>query len=302
MQVYVNSIPIDFALESSSSEKFSSILGSIEDWLIQDNLYCLDVQVSLHEANTFQNTINYEQTFSKDIEKIEIEAGSLEVLLFQTIEILLPYLNNLIDIVIQEDFCRDSKFQESINWVCETVLFLGPYFNSNKNNGLEILENTTLSKLSALENALEHIKTYSVNKVEEKESFIYALGTIHNRVHFWFETLRFSKISYDEAKEVWDSFLLIIPDFVKQLENIAQLFTVGNEFQAFQKLVIVWTYINQSLILLSRFHPEEKQIGDVIKVLSQMTELLVKRDFLTAADIIDFDLKGFFENLSDVKF
>ena len=108
------------------------------------------------------------------------------------------------------------------------------------------------------------------------------------------------QLSEEEIKALKDKFKDQVPQLLKLVEDIATSLTVGKEAQAMTGIEQLVEYFSELLALLGRDQNQKEFSEKLVGLLSELTSALDSADLVTAADIIDYDLKDVLDELQAV--
>ena len=266
MEIYINKEPVAFQLEKETS--LDSIINYMHDWANQQNLYVLDYKV-FPEIPTLKSV--------NQIKTIHITVGKQEDLVFENLQNLSDYLDNIGSFIASKITAHNllteeerKQLNEGYEWIKDSVDGLSKFFSSS-----ELIADTMLSSLDAEGQLLDQIEL---------------LANLKNAVMNMMRQVQFAGLSEKEIENMIDDFVEAIPQVTVKLEEIATGFTLGKEAEALSSLEETVQYIMEGITVLRKKNVNFNS-DKMVSILNDLTRSLDESDFVTAADIVDFDLK-----------
>ncbi len=270
MKILINSENVDFSLEENLS--LSAIVDEVADWAQSQNLYILDYRFSLQEGR------HTERPCRDDLAQVEFLIGDHR-------ELILTHLNELQEFIDRAGMFlaekarneQDLSAQEEQQYR-EAVEFL--------RESITTLEKQTGGISEEFEAAL--ISLESSAGIFEK---LQALALIRNKVSLWVRQLRLDSLTEEDKNNLRRDFAQKITPLADQLEKIAGDFTAGKEAAALNALEPVVELLSDGLAVLLSAEKVPEAAEKLVALLSELTAALDAADLVTAADLIDFDLR-----------
>ncbi|MFO1527873.1 MAG: hypothetical protein U1F16_18015 [Turneriella sp.] len=279
MRIYIGDEALQFEL--TETLPFNQILQKLSAWAESQNLYIIDYRVAAKPEFAGKEDLN-----SDEIDVINLQIGDQAQLIESNLRELIDYTDRAglhVARTIQEDKHLTEQEERDL-----------------KNGGAFIAESVeTLSKHLEPENAEALAKALNeLNTNPDLIEKINALAQVQNQLKLWLRQLEFSRISKEEAAERINNFRAQTAELSDKLERIAAFFTQGKEQDALQLLDSVSQTLVDAVILL-RIAEDPKKIGGerLIELLGKITAAVDSRDLVTAADIVDFDLRDLLKEL-----
>lgn len=279
MRIYIGDEALQFEL--TETLPFNQILQKLSAWAESQNLYIIDYRVAAKPEFAGKEDLN-----SDEIDVINLQIGDQAQLIESNLRELIDYTDRAglhVARTIQEDKHLTEQEERDL-----------------KNGGAFIAESIeTLSKHLEPENAEALAKALNeLNTNPDLIEKINALAQVQNQLKLWLRQLEFSRISKEEAAERINNFRAQTAELSDKLERIAAFFTQGKEQDALQLLDSVSQTLVDAVILL-RIAEDPKKIGGerLIELLGKITAAVDSRDLVTAADIVDFDLRDLLKEL-----
>ncbi|MBL8035208.1 MAG: hypothetical protein JNJ69_16010 [Leptospiraceae bacterium] len=279
MRIYIGDEALQFEL--TETLPFNQILQKLSAWAESQNLYIIDYRVAAKPEFAGKEDLN-----SDEIDVINLQIGDQAQLIESNLRELIDYTDRAglhVARTIQEDKHLTEQEERDL-----------------KNGGAFIAESIeTLSKHLEPENAEALAKALNeLNTNPDLIEKINALAQVQNQLKLWLRQLEFSRISKEEAAERINNFRAQTAELSDKLERIAAFFTQGKEQDALQLLDSVSQTLVDAVILL-RIAEDPKKVGGerLIELLGKITAAVDSRDLVTAADIVDFDLRDLLKEL-----
>jgi len=279
MRIYIGDEALQFEL--TETLPFNQILQKLSAWAESQNLYIIDYRVAAKPEFAGKEDLN-----SDEIDVINLQIGDQAQLIESNLRELIDYTDRAglhVARTIQEDKYLTEQEERDL-----------------KNGGAFIAESIeTLSKHLEPENAEALAKALNeLNTNPDLIEKINALAQVQNQLKLWLRQLEFSRISKEEAAERINNFRAQTAELSDKLERIAAFFTQGKEQDALQLLDSVSQTLVDAVILL-RIAEDPKKVGGerLIELLGRITAAVDSRDLVTAADIVDFDLRDLLKEL-----
>lgn len=279
MRIYIGDEALQFEL--TETLPFNQILQKLSAWAESQNLYIIDYRVAAKPEFAGKEDLN-----SDEIDVINLQIGDQAQLIESNLRELIDYTDRAglhVARTIQEDKHLTEQEERDL-----------------KNGGAFIAESIeTLSKHLEPENAGALAKALNeLNTNPDLIEKINALAQVQNQLKLWLRQLEFSRISKEEAAERINNFRAQTAELSDKLERIAAFFTQGKEQDALQLLDSVSQTLVDAVILL-RIAEDPKKVGGerLIELLGKITAAVDSRDLVTAADIVDFDLRDLLKEL-----
>lgn len=279
MRIFVGEEPLQF--EMTETLPFSQVLAKLTDWAESQKMYIIDYRVAAKPEFAEKEDLN-----SDEIEIIKLQIGDQTDLLESNLRELIDYADRVgmhLAKIIQEGKGLDAKETTDLKaggvFVAE---LLGTLTNYLKPENAE-----------SLTNALNALNTHP-DLIEK----INGLAIIQNQLKLWLRQTEFSRVTPAEAVEKVGEFRSRIGELSGDLEQIAARFTQGKEQDALQRLETVSQALVDAAILMRIANDAKKDMAEkLVSLLSELTKAVDSRDLVTAADIVDFDLRDLLKEL-----
>lgn len=273
MKILVNGENLPFELDEVLP--IESVIEKVAVWARSQNAHILDYRIKARTGFENADVLNSEQT-----ELIDIELGNAIDLISGNLNELDAYLDRmgvfLADKISEGKNLNARELEEvssGIEYIRQVVSELNDKLGQDAG---EEVENSLIS-LSASTDLMVKIQS---------------LAVIKNQTGVWMRKVKFGALTAEEKTELKAKFLEKVPETESALEKIASLLTMGKESEALQKLEYAMEIISDGLVLLSMTgYPDAEKISSTLKLMSELTAALDSSDMVTAADIIDFDLR-----------
>jgi|JI8StandDraft_1071087.scaffolds.fasta_scaffold34787_2 hypothetical protein len=271
----------ELAYELGESLPFAQILDKLQAWAESQGLFIIDYRVAAKPEFA---------------EKAELTSDEIEVINLQ--------LGDQLQLV-------ESNLRELIDYTDRAGLHLAraiqegkPLSESEerdlKNGGAFIAESfDALSRYLVAENpesiggALNALNT-NPDLVEK----INSLALLQNQLKLWLRYAEFSRVSPAEAADKIALFREKLPLLQQDLDQIAARFTQGKEQDALIMLETVSSTLIDAVVLMRKANQTKSDAGDkLVSIMGQLTAAVDARDLVTAADIVDFDLRDLLKEM-----
>lgn len=279
MRIYIGEELLNFELNETLP--FAQILAKLTAWAESQKRFIIDYRVAAKPEFAEKNDLN-----SDEIDVIHLQIGDQTDLLESNLRELIDYADRVgmhLAKVIQEGKSLDTKETTDLKaggvFVAE---LLGTLTNYLKPENAE-----------ALTNALNALNT-NPDLIEK----INGLAIIQNQLKLWLRQTEFSRVTPAEAAERVGEFRARATEISAELEQIAARFTQGKEQEALQRLETVSQALVDAAILLRIANDAKKDMAEkLVALLGDLTKAVDSRDLVTAADIVDFDLRDLLKEL-----
>lgn len=271
----MNDKSLDFELEKTTS--LPELLDNIQEWASKENLFILDYRV-----NGLDIKSDVDQYTSENIDRLEINIGSRQVLIWENINELQTYLIKTASYLLprlqeSEDVAviDNAQLQEGMAWVIRSLEALKKYF-------------------SMAENSLIKYDEDFINTAVKNENYVNLLNIIQSvliQVNACKKQLFYSMLDSMEASELKNLYVQELESVINSLEAIASDLTVGKDVKALNSLENIIEWLPMGLLVFEKSGSDPKSIEQVKKTLSDLEKSLKNSDFVSLADIIDFDLR-----------
>lgn len=279
MRIYIGEEPLQFELTETLA--FPQILAKLTDWAESQRMFIIDYRVAAKPEFAEKEDLN-----SDEIDVINLQIGDQTDLLESNLRELIDYTDRVgmhLAKVIQEGKNLDGKEATDLKaggvFVAE---LLGTLTNYLKPENAESLTNA-LNALNTNPDLIEKVN---------------GLASIQNQLKLWLRQTEFSRVTPAEAADKVAEFRNRIAEFSGELEQIAARFTQGKEQEALQKLETVSQTLVDAAILMRIANDAKKDMAEkLVTLLGDLTKAVDSRDLVTAADIVDFDLRDLLKEL-----
>lgn len=279
MRIYIGEELLNFELNETLP--FAQIIAKLTAWAESQKRFIIDYRVAAKPEFAEKDELN-----SDEIDVIHLQIGDQTDLLESNLRELIDYADRVgmhLAKVIQEGKSLDTK---------ET--------NDLKAGGVFVAELLgTLTNYLKPENA--EVLTHALNALNTNPDLIEkinGLALIQNQLKLWLRQTEFSRVTPAEAVERVSEFRARAAEIGAELEQIAARFTQGKEQEALQRLETVSQALVDAAILLRIANDARKDMAEkLVALLGDLTKAVDSRDLVTAADIVDFDLRDLLKEL-----
>ncbi len=279
MRIVVDDELLNFELNETLP--FAQILDKLQAWAESQGLFIIDYRVAAKPEFADKTDLT-----SDEIEEINLQLGDQLQLVESNLRELIDYTDRAglhIARVIQEGKILTANEDRDL-----------------KNGGAFIAESfDALSKYLQPENA-ESIAgaLNTLNTNPDLIEKINALALLQNQLLLWLRYAEFSRVSPAEAAEKVIVFREKLPALQAELEQVAAKLTQGKEQDALVLLETISSTLVDAVVLMRKANDDKKFAGDrLVNVLGQLTAAIDARDLVTAADIVDFDLRDLLKEM-----
>ncbi len=279
MRIVVDDELLNFELNETLP--FAQILDKLQAWAESQGLFIIDYRVAAKPEFADKTDLT-----SDEIEEINLQLGDQLQLVESNLRELIDYTDRAglhIARVIQEGKILTADEDRDL-----------------KNGGAFIAESfDALSKYlqpESAESIAGALNTLNTNPdLIEK---INALALLQNQLRLWLRYAEFSRVSPAEAAEKVIVFREKLPALQAELEQVAAKLTQGKEQDALVLLETISSTLVDAVVLMRKANDDKKFAGDrLVNVLGQLTAAIDARDLVTAADIVDFDLRDLLKEM-----
>jgi len=280
MRIYIDDEPLDFELQETLA--FSDIMAKLTAWAESQKLYIIDYRIAAKPEFAAKEDLT-----SDEIDVINLQLGDQTDLVESNLRELIEYTDRVgmhVAKVIQAGNTLNTQEAADL-----------------KTGGVFIAESIeTLSKYLAAENAAQLTNAIAVfNTQNDLIEKINALAIIQNQLKLWLRHTEFSRVTKEEAAERLVEFRARQDNLQQELEKIAAKLTQGKEQEALQILESVSQIIVDAVVLMRIAEDAKIATGQkFVELLGQLTAAIDARDLVTAADIVDFDLRDLLKEVA----
>jgi hypothetical protein len=279
MEIYVGDERLQFEL--TETLPFSAIMQKLQAWAESQNLYIVDYRVAAKPG--FENK---EDLTSEEIAVINLQLGDQRELIESNLRELIDYTDRAgfhLAGVIQAGKTLSPQEEQDLTtggvFLAESLQTLQTYLKPDNHESLA----GAVRELNSNPDLIEKIN---------------ALALIQNQLKIWLRQTEFSRVTREEAAERIARFREQIPVLQEELEKIAARFTQGREQEALQMLETVSQTMVDAVVLMRIADDQSQGAGEkLVGLLGQLTAAIDSRDLVTAADIVDFDLRDLLKAL-----
>lgn len=273
MRIYVGDEPLQFEL--TETLPFSGIMQKLQVWAESQNLYIVDYRVAAKPGFESKDDLT-----SDEIDIINLQLGDQRELIESNLRELIDYTDRAgfhLAGVIQSGKTLTAQEEQDLAtggvFLAESLQTLQTYLKPDNPESL----GRALKELNSNPDLVEKIN---------------ALALVQNQLKIWLRQTEFSRVSRDEAVERVARFREQVPGIQDELEKIAARFTQGREQEALQMLETVSQTLVDAVVLMRIADDKSQGAGEkLVDLLGQLTAAIDSRDLVTAADIVDFDLR-----------
>ena len=287
MEILVNQTPLDFELQDTIS--LPQVINHIEDWAGQNNYYVLDYTYTTTGTATTQNETSI---MSSDIAKLEIQVGDQGDLIEQNLIEVSTYIDKagsfIADSVQNEKELPNDEItniQEGFSWIQDVLQ--------------SVKKQMQIGASEEFNHALDNITSLELN-VESMMPALQVLAVLRNHVLIWLKQYNFSKLSQADYEKLKNELQADIPKLHDSIEQIATNLTVGKEAEALMKLEGIVPFLSDVLAAINVEGKNEDICTELISVLNNLTTALDSNDSVTAADLVDYDLRELLDKISEL--
>ncbi|MDH4263070.1 MAG: hypothetical protein OEV78_08505 [Spirochaetia bacterium] len=275
MEILVNDKPLDFELEKTLS--LTELLENIQNWALKENLFILDYRVN---GETIENEID---TFNSDnIQSLEVNLGSKQTLIWENISELQNYFLKIVTYLIprlQETSnlsgIDSSQLHEGIQWTIKSLTSIKKYFAKSESAIHEIDEQQLLG----------------ASKGENYVQLISIIKAILQNINDCKKQLFYNMLDNINAADLKNMYLSELSSVISKLEEIASDLTIGKDVKALNALENIIEWLSIGILVFEKSGSDVLVIEQIKKTLNDLDDSLKNSDFVSLADIIDFDLR-----------
>ncbi|MDH5718581.1 MAG: hypothetical protein OEZ22_13225 [Spirochaetia bacterium] len=278
MDIFINNEPLQFELKEDLP--LSKIIDNISTWAAEKDYYILEYHVDSGSKKT--------EPFSNEINKLEIEIGDIQDLTRATLNELLDYLNRVGSFLSNKIHSKSELTENETLELIEGIDCI--------NNAAAVLSGQTGNNIS---NTLNELK--KIAKTAKTEQDILNLLQHLTYIRFFILDTRrqfqFKFLTPDELDECKKKFIDKIDKIETYLEKMTTEFTIGKEAEAILSLNDLIEIIYDGLTVLHLTSTAPETAEKIASLLKDLMDSLDKKDMVTVADILDFDLRDSLKEL-----
>lgn len=267
--------------ELEKSLPFGQILDKLQAWAESQGLFIIDYRVAAKPEFATKAELS-----SDEIDVINLQLGD-------QLQLVESNLRELIDYTDRAGLHLARAIQE------------GKPLSENenrdlKNGGAFISESfDALSRYLVAENPDNIAKALNdLNTNPDLVEKINALALLQNQLRLWLRYAEFSRVSPAEAAEKVAVFRGKIPSLQQDAEQIAARLTQGKEQDALVMLETISSTLIDAVVLMRKANDSKMHTGEkLVALMGQLTAAIDARDLVTAADIVDFDLRDLLKEM-----
>lgn len=287
MEILVNQTPLDFELQETIS--LPQVINHIEDWACQNNYYVLDYT---YTTTGTAKTQNEKSIMSSDIVKLEIQVGDQGDLIEQNLIEVSTYIDKagsfIADLVQNEKELPNDEIaniQEGFSWIQDVLQ--------------SVKKQIQIGASEEFNHALDNITSLELN-AESMMPALQVLAVLRNHVLIWLKQYNFSKLSQADYEKLKNELQADIPKLHDSIEQIATNLTVGKEAEALMQLEGIVPFLSDVLAAINVEGKNEDICTELISVLNNLTTALDSNDSVTAADLVDYDLRDLLDKINEL--
>ena len=271
----------ELSYELEKSLPFGQILDKLQAWAESQGLFIIDYRVAAKPEFAAKAELS-----SDEIDVISLQLGD-------QLQLVESNLRELIDYTDRAGLHLARAIQE------------GKALSENesrdlKNGGAFISESfDALSRYLVAENPENIAKALNdLNTNPDLVEKINALALLQNQLRLWLRYAEFSRVSPAEAADKIALFREKIPSLQQDVEQIAARLTQGKEQDALVMLETVSSTLIDAVVLMRKANDAKMHTGEkLVGLMGQLTAAIDARDLVTAADIVDFDLRDLLKEM-----
>ncbi|MDH5719110.1 MAG: hypothetical protein OEZ13_00675 [Spirochaetia bacterium] len=277
MEILINDQPLDFELKDIIS--LSEIIDHVSEWAGKNNYYILDYKVQTESKSL--------KPMSDEIDKIEIEVGDIKDLTLATVNELLEYLNRVGSFLAERlykniPFSLDEKeqLQEGVDCIEKAFIVLispEPIEEKSKNMKAVVSDLANLAK--------------DIDSDEGLMKVLQNMTLIRYHLLDLSRQYRFKALSPEELEKGKQKFLSQLESVDGLLEKITSEFTIGKEAHAILALNDLMEGLFEGINVLYLTGTAIETSEKITVIFQDLMKAIEEKDMVTAADIIDFDLR-----------
>lgn len=277
MQIYVNSQPLDYQLEESAT--LSEIITNVQEWAKKSDMFILDYNV-IPEKEQLEKNLT-----SDDIDKLNIELGNSEDVILKSVLDLNHYIDKMGNFLAVNPHLEElsdenySIINEGLKYIAEAIIQLKEKIRS---------EDSIAKAIDVLQKDPAELEIGEI---------IAALASARNHTMLWKKQYEYIRLSKKELTEKKDEFMAKLPGYISTLDDIAEDLTTGETLKAVTDLEKWMVYISEGLNILTITQTRLDKVEALMALLNSLTDALFENDLVTAADIVDFDIRDELESL-----
>jgi len=280
MEILVNESPIEFSLEKEIT--LEAVIENIEQWALKENMYILDYKVETKGDSHHSNIM------SDEIDKLSVSIGNYEDLLSEIIAELAVYVDRVGTHLASKYVSGGALGEKEIEDLNEGFKWIGSTLNRL----------TNLSGAAALLEALPEDLGLLNSNGEKYPQVLQFLGQLRNNVILWQKKLAIHTMGPEEMKKFIAMFITESLEKINLIDMISGNITAGKDSSAFPELQNLVEWLMNGIAVIEKYSPENPLVTNSITVLTEIDTAITEEDFVTLADIVDFDLRDLVDAIS----
>ncbi len=292
MQIKVNEETLDFKL--SQDITLDEVLTHVQSWADDKDLFILNYNI--FDKNNLKINFRYD-ILSSEIDLLNIEVGTQNDLYRDSLSELNNYIDRMGSFLaskIKNNKNLNDKekitIKEGLEWITESVNRITKQLKLELNDKFKahllILEKT---KNNHLMNLLSG---------DQATPLLESLSNIKNQVLIWHKAFQYYGASEEELEQLLDEFRKETLVVLESLEDIATDLTIGKGNAALQKIEKLSNFISEVLSLLYQMDTYEEEKIKLVDILDDLISALAKNDLITAADLVDYEIREALEKIT----
>lgn len=267
--------------ELNETLPFAQILDKLQAWAESQGLFIIDYRVAAKPEFAEKNDLT-----SDEIDEINLQLGDQLQLVESNLRELIDYTDRAglhLARIIQEGKMLNADEERDLKnggaFIAESFDALSRYLQPESPDSIT-------QALGTINANLDLIKK------------INALALLQNQLRLWLRYAEFSRVSPEEAAEKVVVFRGKLPALQDDLEQVAVRLTQGKEQDALVLLETISSTLVDAVVFMRKADDGKKFTGEkLVAVLGQLTAAIDARDLVTAADIVDFDLRDLLKEM-----
>jgi len=279
MRILVNDEPLNFEIQERLS--VAEAIDKVRTWAEGQGHFVIDYRIA-----ALPEFADSEALMTDQVELIDITLGDQRDLVETNLRDLIDYSDRMgyfLAKAISEGRTLDDKEQASLIEACAFM----------DESIMALLSHLAPENKQDLSQAVKDLKNQADLVLK-----INALAIIKNQIQLWLRSVEFSRIDSSEAENKLTEFRSQIGQLKSDLEKIASQMTRGKEQAALQALESAMQKITDAMILMRIAEDTKKDEGkSILIILRTLTQHLDEKDWVSAADVVDFDLRDALDRL-----
>lgn len=301
MHILINNKELDFELENEKS--VWEIYNEVQKWVSSDGKVITAINIDDNMLGINEDLLKKHSL--ENVDKIIFEVSELDVLIKDSLQESIAYLDRLKIGLAQLPLEEFSHVNEGLKWLVEVITRSKQIMPLNFQNIKDFDERIKiLGKIGAIKNPVPE-----------------DIGLLDNEINFWKESISTVINNYENSVSGGDYIKKIkalaekVSVINQSIEDLIIQLQTGNDAQAMDNLKHVGDFLNNVVILLkdialdfklnfSDIYIEEAPVQDIIeqltKLLNEIASVMEEEDIVILCDLLSYRLIPHMEKIKQI--